>query len=225
MINESSLTVDRYVSQPMRNVWHPDNNAFRRSELPDRTNLVEYIHSYFQCVHPYQANGFLHLGALKQEMHEDRAYRPLLLAICAVTRRFMLCSEPHHNHPPAYIRARQQSKVWADLALVELMAAPSCVDAIATALILTRQSANESTWDTTFLLSGLIARMIQRVKMAGHPREIHESETFVKEERNRRLLFAAYCADRKASHGAEDHVLLRVEWGKLPLPCEDHLYQ
>lgn len=199
--------------------------------LPE--NVYPYLDAFFSYVAPYQTNTFLHRGTFMCQVRDGRASETLLLAICAITARFI-------NRPPtpAAVVSPQpplsstQANRWSSLATQQLMASTPVMElhhAMA-ALILCKHAAYSGDYNQAFLMAALANRFALKLRLFDETKwtEGKNSATelrWVDREQRRRVMFACYCVDRMTATGMRELTFCPAESIKLQLPCEDYNFE
>ncbi|CAK7227525.1 hypothetical protein SBRCBS47491_006599 [Sporothrix bragantina] len=202
--------------------------------------LIQHIDAFFRYVYPCQANGFLHRGTLLRQFHAGTINRKVLLAVCAVSSRFVAVNS---GDPPsatmttgdvtAAKKARKaaikaavaQADAWAKEAKTLLILEDMTLETVVTALLLARHDIHNGLFGSAWMLSSMATRAALAL---GLNREQHipqqKAISFTELETRRRLFWACYCLDRMMSTGLSDLTTLRAEHISLQLPCEEHHY-
>lgn len=192
------------------------------SPLP--MNLRHHIDAFFDFVAPYQANSFLHRGTLKQQIRDGRASEILLLAICAISARFLPCRSTSTSQPPNLEASR-----WAQIATQRLMSSHDfTLNNTVAALILCKNATYNGAFNHAFLLAALANRYALKLELFDESRrsQFGESEErWVEKEQRRRVMFACYCVDRMTATGMKELTFCPAESMNVQLPCEDYNYE
>lgn len=186
-------------------------------------NLEEYVDAFFDYIAPYQANGFLHRGSLKQQIHDKEAPAHLLLAICAIAARFV----PNSLNSIAQ-STQHQSSHWAWLATKRLMASYDInVTNASVALLLCKNATYNGAFNHAFLLASLANRYVLRLRLFDENRWPNPATVmrWAEKEERRRLMFACYCVDRMTASGMKELTHCPADIIRIRLPCEEHSFE
>ncbi|KAH8669124.1 hypothetical protein BX600DRAFT_461251 [Xylariales sp. PMI_506] len=206
------------------------------SQLP--VNFQQYVDAFFDYVAPYQANSFLHRGTLKQQIRDGQTSEILLLAICAITARFL----DHQSLPSTQVLPpsdptgstsmprdylRNQATHWAQIATQKLStSAEMTLDNAMAALVLCKNASYSGAFNQAFLLAALANRYALKLRLFDEAKWIDAEETvdmpWVEREQRRRVMFACYCVDRMTATGMKELTFCPAESIRLQLPCEDY---
>ena len=100
--DQSRVTMSNVPDQPDLVALHSAPRGIRCHRSPSIFNLAtqdepsilprdlqQHVDAFFKYVAPYQANGLLYRGTIKRQIRDGCASQVLLLAICAITTRFL----------------------------------------------------------------------------------------------------------------------------------------
>ena len=180
-------------------------------------HLHQHIQAFFAHVYPCQANGFIHRGTLLRNLQSERVTRKVLLAICAVTSRFI-------DGAVSSMSARVQAEAWAKEAKSLLVLEDMTTDTVVAALLLARHDINSGNYSSAWMLSSIATRAALALGLNKDATVDDGSLSFTEQETRRRLFWACYCLDRMMSTGLPELVVLRTEHVHLQLPCEEQQY-
>lgn len=187
------------------------------SSLPP--NVSGYVDSFFEHVAPYQANGFLHRGMLKQQIRDGCASETLLLAICAITAPFLSFQQP----------ATLQANHWAQLSMQRLYSSSEItLKHAVSALILCKHASYSGAFNQAFMLASLANRYALKLRLFDETRwtkKDNSDVSWVEAEQRRRIMFSCYCVDRMTATGMRELTFCPAERMKIQLPCEDYNYE
>lgn len=186
-------------------------------------NLEEHVDAFFDYIAPYQANGFLHRGLLKQQIHDREAPAHLLLSICAIAARFI----PNASSSTAQ-NTQQQSAHWAWLATKRLLASFEInMTNASVALLLCKNATYNGAFNHAFLLASLANRYVLRLRLFDENRWSNPATVmrWVEKEERRRLMFACYCVDRMTASGMKELTHCPANSMNIRLPCEEHNFE
>lgn len=171
--------------------------------------------AFFQCVHVYRSNAFLHRDRALMAIRDGTISRGILLALCAVGARFTSPPEPE-----------EVARAWAADAGQRVMAASECSrETIAVSLLLSIYAQQASRFAQAHNW-GAVA-MNQAITLGLHREAPPQSEAvpFDEAEGDRRLFFACYVINRFISNGQPVTVTCPAACIKLPLPCDGFNYR
>ncbi|KAJ5710639.1 hypothetical protein N7488_004795 [Penicillium malachiteum] len=186
---------------------------------PSRAEWHDYVDSFFDTVAPYQANGFLHRGILKQQIRDNCASETLLLAICAITARFL----------PIDQSEALRATLWAQLATQRLYSSSEFkLKHAISALILCKHASYRGAFNQAFLLAALANRYALKLGLYDPSRWRNRGDMeipWVEQEQRRRIMFACYSVDRMTATGLRELTFCPSESLRIQLPCEDYNYE
>ncbi|KAL1887486.1 hypothetical protein Sste5346_010185 [Sporothrix stenoceras] len=183
--------------------------------LPSQERLERLAVAFFQYVHVYRSNAFLHRDRALMAIRDGTISRGILMALCAVGARFTTPPEPE-----------EIARAWAADAGHRVMAASECSrETIAVSLLLSIYSqqachfAQAHNW-------GAVA-MNQAITLGLHREAPPQSGAvpFDEAEGDRRLFFACYVINRFISNGQPVTVTCPTSAIKLRLPCDGFNYR
>ncbi|ORY34962.1 hypothetical protein BCR39DRAFT_515811 [Naematelia encephala] len=187
--------------------------------LPEARIINRLVDTFFECVYPYQANGFLHKGTLRKRIRDGEAPRTLLLAICAISSRFLYLAGTIDSDLFSPIQAR----LWARQATIDLMTSEeiSC-DTAAAALLLCKNSSYDGEWNNGISMGAVATRHAVQLGLYGEiDNHSLEGKDWPEIESRRRIMFAAYAGNRKTAAGTTELIVCPSTSMRIQLPCEE----
>jgi Fungal specific transcription factor domain len=228
-----ALTREAYLHQTATLEPNPSIGAVNVSAFNEPVhlppNLQDYVDAFFDHVAPYQANAFLHQGTMKQQLRDGEVPEHLLLAICAISARFVSLSNSSAPTTTSH-NINFQSSQWARIATHRLMASRdiNLTNAVV-ALLLCKNATYDGAFNHAFLLAALANRYALKLRLFDEtkwPSTGGESELrWVEKEQRRRIMFACYCVDRMTATGMKELTFVPANIMTLQLPCEDYQYE
>ncbi|CAK7221104.1 hypothetical protein SBRCBS47491_004414 [Sporothrix bragantina] len=201
---------------------------------PTRELSERLLAAYFQHVHPYQANGYLHPGKTLQAVRDGTLPQQVLLALWAVSARFVSSSSSSSASTCPLPAA-----AWADEAGARLLRSHTAAcDNIVTALLLLTHAQYAGHFDQHHLWCAVANRQALRLGLhrstaittattaatkPGEPKESTE-DGLVSAERDR-LYFACYASERQMANGTPESVYCPAERIRVRLPVDELNYR
>ncbi|CAK7219969.1 hypothetical protein SEUCBS140593_004075 [Sporothrix eucalyptigena] len=205
---------------PAQHTYSPSSptSSSTRYRLPSQERIERLAVAFFQCVHVYRSNAFLHRDRALMAIRDETISPAILLAICAVGARFTSPPEPE-----------DVARAWADDAGHRVMSVGECSrETVAVSLLLNIYSQQAMRFSQAHSW-GAVA-MNQAITLGLH-REVPPSSikgtppTFDEAEGDRRLFLACYTINRFASNGQPAAVSCPTSLIKLRLPCDGFNYR
>ncbi|KAL7780934.1 hypothetical protein V8C43DRAFT_248182 [Trichoderma afarasin] len=179
----------------------PSEPQIRTLGTPSGQELLPYLDSFLENVHPISCNNFLHPGYLCEGL--DRAPALLLLAICASSSKFLPGSSSRRNGLKWAAEAR--SLITSNFDHISTMT-------ISAVQFLVLHEMHEGEYTSAWNLVGIATRMSMQLKLY----ESNSPGTFLQQECRRRLMWAVLVSD--LLYESNSHIDLELLMD-VPLPC------
>ncbi|OJJ45124.1 hypothetical protein ASPZODRAFT_18034 [Penicilliopsis zonata CBS 506.65] len=188
-----------------------------REAINNNNNInisLQHVSAFFECIAPYQANGFLHRATLQQRLAEQTVPETLILALCAITARFVQGSSVSASQ----LAEQAQQRLFD----TDEISVSHC----AAAVLLAKHAAYSGRFNTAFLLAALANRYALKLRLytEGTGNAI-ASNMWIDQEQNRRLMFACYAVDRMTATGREELTCSRARDIMIQLPADEYSFQ
>lgn len=202
------------------------NEILNTESLPG--NVHEYVSAFFDYVAPYQANAFLHRGILSQQMRDEEASDTLLLAVCAISARFV-----DNAGGSSAATSSTRSRGWACTSACRLLFTHNVtLEKAMAALLLCKHAAYSGDFNQAFLMAAMANRFALKLRLFDEQRwadDGGEADTrasaWVRHEQRRRVMFACYSVDRATATGLAELTFCPAASIRLPLPSEDFNFE
>ncbi|OPB36105.1 hypothetical protein A0O28_0108790 [Trichoderma guizhouense] len=205
-VSASERGSERRVNEMSVNSAHsprpaPSEPQIRTLGTPSGQELLPYLDSFLENVHPISCNNFLHPGYLCEGL--DRAPALLLLAICASSSKFLPGSSSRRNGLRWAAEAR--SLITSNFDHISTMT-------ISAVQFLVLHEMHEGEYTSAWNLVGIATRMSMQLKLY----ESNSPGTFLQQECRRRLMWAVLVSD--LLYESNSHIDLELLMD-VPLPC------
>ncbi|KAH0531155.1 hypothetical protein TsFJ059_000023 [Trichoderma semiorbis] len=205
-VSASERGSERRVNEMSVNYAHsprpaPSEPQIRTLGTPSGQELLPYLDSFLENVHPISCNNFLHPGYLCEGL--DRAPALLLLGICASSSKFLPGSSSRRNGLKWAAEAR--SLITSNLDHISTMT-------ISAVQFLVLHEMHEGEYTSAWNLVGIATRMSMQLKLY----ESNPPGTFLQQECRRRLMWAVLVSD--LLYESNSHIDLELLMD-VPLPC------
>ncbi|KAF5024521.1 hypothetical protein F66182_3461 [Fusarium sp. NRRL 66182] len=170
----------------------------------------QHIDAFFDLIHPIPCYGFLHRATFLHAWAKDELSPCLLWAMCGLTSRFINPGGAEH---------RSRARRWIDDAesqLLQQLAQPRSSDIEAWLLITLDHYLSRR-------VSKMLVSMALTSRLAYILRLNHEDtrQTFLVQERRRRLMWSIYAVDSLYSSGKTEFTACTAETLHIRLPCDE----
>ncbi|KAL7917185.1 hypothetical protein ACQKWADRAFT_307392 [Trichoderma austrokoningii] len=179
----------------------PSEPQMRMLGIPSGQELLPYLDSLLENVHPISCNNFLHPGYLCEGL--GRAPALLLLAICASSSKFLPGSSSRGNGLKWAAEAR--SLITSNFDHISTLT-------ISAVQFLVLHEMHEGEYTSAWNLVGIATRMSMQLKLY----EPSSQGTFLQQECRRRLMWAVLVSDLLFESNSHIDLELLMD---VPLPC------
>ncbi|PWY82114.1 hypothetical protein BO70DRAFT_371099 [Aspergillus heteromorphus CBS 117.55] len=191
----------------------PRTSRMSNNNLPSPDRIQRLAVAFFQHVHVYRANAFLHRDRTLAAIRERTLSETIIFALCAIGSRFTSPPEPE-----------EVAKEWAAQAgHLVTTAMEASRETITTSLLLTIYTQQAGRFTQSHLWSTIA--ISQAVALGLHHESPPGTRSFVHSERDRRLFFACYASNRLIANGTPESIQCPASRIKLRLPCDGFNFQ
>ena len=200
--------------------------------------LARHVDAYFRHVHSTGCYGFVHEPTLRRSIRAGTVSRPLILAMCAASKRFIHWNDREAESADASMLSRSQT--WADESkrLVFTRLYDYELDTLAALLLQFYDAVASAQFEVVRLLSPVAARMaigmdlnVEEDDVAGEEQrrtgttvERDEAEVYVRRETKRRLMWACQYFDWQTHEGLSFNLCIDPDCMTIRLPSTDEDY-
>jgi hypothetical protein len=173
----------------------------------DRRVIDPHIRAYFTYVYPVQGNAFIHQATLLRQVAQHRVPRKLLLALCAVSNRFLPPATPSTSSQSTVRRDVLQALEWAkESKTLCIVDEEITTETVAAALLLAKHDVYMAKYSSAWMMSSVANRAAMAL---GLHKEVVADMPWTEREARRRLFWGCYCLDRMVrfmlSHALAEH--------------------
>ncbi|KAL1870912.1 hypothetical protein VTK73DRAFT_2367 [Phialemonium thermophilum] len=183
--------------------------------IPTQELSERLVAAFFEHVHPYQANGYLHPASTVRAVRDGQLPQQVLFGLWAVAARFL--------EPPLPGRT---ALAWADEAGTRLLRSRNASrDNIITALLLLTHSQYSGFFDQHHLWCAVANRQALSLGLHQEAPADAAPRDPVEAERDRRLYHASYAFERQMSNGTPESVYCPAHRVRIRLPVDELDYK
>ncbi|KAE8440368.1 hypothetical protein EG329_008327 [Mollisiaceae sp. DMI_Dod_QoI] len=174
-------------------------------QAPSSQELLPYIDSFLENVHPICCKNFLHPGLLGEAL--DRAPRLFTLSICGTSAKFIGASN------------KSKGQKWVDEAKTLVFGSLDCISTLTVSAIqfLILHEMHQGKYTSAWNMSSIATRMALQLKLNEISHSPQESGTFLQQECRRRLMWSVYVSD--LLFDCDNCQVNEALVADLPLPC------
>lgn len=214
-----------HMLNPLDEAGESSSDVAIESSLPPLALSRLLVNAYFDHLHPYHSNAFLHPGTTRRHLSEGTISPTLLLAICAASARYVgprLYPKAENLYGEGLLTSAIV-KDWRDRAMLSLVGNDEIsLDSACAALILNKDANHDGRWNVGSTLAAVATRHAAKL---GLLRDTTGEIWSVDVEQRRRIAVAVFCADYKAAAGDQRLVNWPSLSTALALPCEDSHFE